>query len=209
MAISKSVLAIAILIVAFSMPPANAAGIDCTKPSSATDHMICQSPALMVRDRIMQDLYAAALKQDDENKIRAQQREWVQQLPTCGDAACLQELYDVQIGNLLGTKGGLSLSKHFMDRNDDGDQGDLTIFGPVNGFLAVELSTIRIGAQGGQAGDIYADSTSGLISLRNGHGRLVVKHCTIDFNRLDASTWRTKQSGVCQFASDMNGTYRR
>ncbi|MFT4182172.1 MAG: hypothetical protein QM636_09685 [Rhizobium sp.] len=163
----------------------------------------------MVRDRIMQDLYAAALKQDDENKIRASQRDWVQQLPTCRDAACLQELYDVQIGNLLGTKGAQRLSKHFMARDDDGNQGDLTIFGPVNGFLAVELSTIRMGAQGGEAGDIYADSTSGLISLKKGHGRLVIKHCIIDFNRLDASTWRTKQSGSCQLASDMNGTYRR
>lgn len=208
MKVSSPTLAI---IIGLSAWQAEAAGIDCAKPSSSADHMICQAPSLLTRDAIIQDLYSAALKRDAVNDIRDRQRRWVKSLQSCGDPACLQQHYDTQIGYLLTTKGGRSVSADFLTDGNDGNEGDLTIFGPVDGLAAISLASTYVGSGGSDAGDVNASSISGVVAMTKDHGRLIEDSCTIDFDRLNPKTWQVTQTGTCTFADSvtMQGTYRR
>jgi uncharacterized protein YecT (DUF1311 family) len=188
-----------------------AAGIDCKKPSSASDHVICGDQSLRTRDAMTSDLYAAALKQDDANAIRERQRRWIKSLQSCRDAACIRQAYDDQIGYLLTTKGGRSVSTSFLAEGTNGNQGDLSIFGPVGDLSAISLASTYVGPGGAEAGDVNADNISGVIPLKAGHGQISADDCSIGFDRLNAQTWRVTQSGVCHFADGVTiqGTYRR
>lgn len=159
----------------------------------------------------MRDLYAAALKQDAANGIQERQRRWVKSLQSCGDPACVQQSYDAQISYLLTTKGGRSVSANFLTKGDGGNEGDLTIFGPPDGLVAISLASTYVGPGGADAGDVNADSVSGVVAVTKGHGRLTMDSCAIDFDRLNAKTWRVTQTGTCQFADGvtMQGLYQR
>ncbi|MGZ9720379.1 lysozyme inhibitor LprI family protein [Rhizobium miluonense] len=188
-----------------------AAGIDCKKPSSTSDHLICADQSLRARDAMTSDLYAAALKTDDASKIKQRQQRWVKSLQSCQDAACVRQAYDDQIGYLLTTKGGRSVSTNFTAENANGNEGNLSIFGPVDGLAAVSVASTFVGPGGVDAGDVNADGVSGVIPLKDGHGKLSADNCSIGFDRLNAQTWRVSQTGACQFADGvtMQGTYRR
>ncbi|MFT4000263.1 MAG: hypothetical protein QM684_08495 [Rhizobium sp.] len=201
--------ALAMIIIGLFAMPAGAAGIDCTKPASSGDRMICRDKSLLARDAMMKDLYAAALKQDDAARIRDRQRRWVATVQACGDAACIRQAYDDQIGVLLATKGGRSASKNFMSKGAGGNEGNLAIFGPVDGLVAVSLASTYVGPGGADAGDVNADGMDGVAPLTNGHIQLSRDSCRIALNRIDAKTWRVSQSGVCNFADGvtLQGTY--
>jgi uncharacterized protein YecT (DUF1311 family) len=190
--------------------PAMAAGIDCKKPSSASDHMICGDQSLRARDAMMSDLYAAALKRDDANNIKERQQRWVKSLQSCQDATCIRQAYDDQISFLLTTKGGRGISTNFLAEGTNGTEGDLSIFGPVGGLSAIFLASTYVGPGGADAGDVNADNISGVIPLKAGHGQLSVDNCSIDFDRINDQSWRVTQTGVCNFADGvtMQGTYR-
>lgn len=209
MAISK--FALAMVISNLLAPPALAAGIDCNKPASVSDHVICGDQSLRTRDAMIGDLYAAALKRDDPNKIRVGQQRWIKSLQSCGDAACVGKAYDDQIGYLLTTKGGQSVSANFFSEGASGNEGNLSIFGPVGGLAAILLTSTYVGPGGADAGDVNAGAISGVIPLKAGHGQLSADGCIIGFDRLDAQAWRVTETGICHFANGvtMQGTYRR
>ena len=201
----------AMIIIGLSAIPVEAAGIDCLKPGSPSDHVICQDKSLLARDAMVRDLYAAALKRDDSDKIRERQRRWITKVQSCGDAACARQAYDDQIASLLRTKGGQSASTDFQSSSADGNEGHLVIFGPVGGLLAVSLSSTFVGPGGADAGDVNADGLDGVVPLAKGHAELSRDACKIDLDRLNAKTWRVSQAGVCDFAAGvtLQGTYRK
>ncbi|TWB58429.1 hypothetical protein FBZ98_1021057 [Rhizobium sp. ERR 922] len=201
----------AMIIIGLSAIPAEAAGIDCSKPGSPSDHVICQDKSLLARDAMVRDLYAAALKRDDTDKIRERQRRWITKVQSCGDAACARQAYDDQIASLLRTKGGQSASMDFQSSSADGNEGHLAIFGPVGGLLAVSLSSAFVGPGGADAGDVNADGLDSVVPLTKGHAELSRDACKIDLDRLNAKTWRVSQAGVCDFAAGvtLQGTYRK
>jgi uncharacterized protein YecT (DUF1311 family) len=191
--------------------PVEAAGIDCAKPGSPSDHMICQDKSLLARDAIVRDLYAAALKHDDAAKIRERQRRWITKVQSCSDITCARQAYDDQIASLLVTKGGQSASTEFQSNSTDGNEGHLAVFGPVDGLLAVSLASTYVGPGGADAGDVNADGVDGVVPLAKEHAELSRDACKIDLDRLNAKTWRVSQAGVCDFAAgvSLQGTYRK
>ena len=209
MRISRS--ASAMVIVSLFAVPVDAAGIDCAKPGSASDHMICQDKSLLARDAMVSDLYAAALKRDDADKIRERQRRWMTTVQSCSDTACIRQAYDDRIGALMMTKGGRSASTDFQSNSADGNEGHLAIFGPVDGLLAVSLSSTFVGPGGAEAGDVNADGIDGVVSLTKEHAELSRDACKIGLDRLSAKTWRVSQAGMCNLADGvtLQGTYRR
>ncbi|MFK0164339.1 lysozyme inhibitor LprI family protein [Rhizobium sp. NPDC090279] len=207
MRISRSVAAM--VVIGLFAAPVEAAGIDCAKPASASDHMICRDKSLLARDAIVRDLYAAALKHDEADKIRERQRRWIATVQSCGDAACIRQAYDDQIGFLLTTKGGRSTSADFQSNTSDGNEGHLAIFGPVDGLVAVSLASTYVGPGGAEAGDVNADGVDGVVPLTREHAQLSRDACKISLDRLNAKTWRVSQAGVCDFANGvtLQGTY--
>lgn len=201
----------AMIIIGLSAIPVEAAGIDCSKPGSPSDDMICQDKSLLARDAMARDLYAAALKRDDADKIRERQRRWITKVQSCGDASCARQAYDDQIASLLRTKGGQSASADFQSSSADGNEGHLVIFGPVGGLLAVSLSSTFVGPGGADAGDVNADGLDGVVPLAKGHAELSRDACKIDLDRLNAKSWRVSQAGVCDFTAGvtLQGTYRK
>ncbi len=201
----------AMIIIGLSAIPVEAAGIDCAKPGSPSDHMICQDKSLLARDAIVGDLYTAALKRDDADKIRERQRRWITKVQSCGDVACARQAYDDQIASLLRTKGGQSASTDFQSNSADGNEGHLAIFGPVDGLLAVSLSSTFVGPGGADAGDVNADGLDGVVPLAKEHAELYRDACKIDLDRLNTKTWHVSQAGVCDFAAGvtLRGTYRK
>ncbi len=191
--------------------PGMAAGIDCKQAASTSDRLICADQPLRVRDAMMSDLYSAAVEKDDADKIKLRQQHWIKSLQSCRDATCVRQAYDDQIGFLLTTKGGRDASISFTAENANGNEGDLSIFGPVDGLVAISLASTFVGPGGADAGDVNADSVSGVIPLKDGHGSLAADNCSIGFDRLNAQTWRVSQTGACQFADgvSMQGTYLR
>lgn len=200
----------AMIIIGLSAIPAEAAGIDCSKPGSPSDHVICQDKSLLARDAMVRDLYAAALKRDDADKIRERQRRWITKVQSCGDAACARQAYDDQIASLLRTKGGQSASTDFQSSSTDGNEGHLAIYGPVDGFLAISLASTYVGPGGADAGDVNADGIDGVVPLRKEHAEFSRDACKIGLDRINARTWRVSQAGVCDFADGvtLQGTYR-
>ncbi|SCB20550.1 lysozyme inhibitor LprI family protein [Rhizobium hainanense] len=209
MRISRS--ASAVIIIGLFAVPVEAAGIDCAKPGSLSDHMICQDKSLLARDAMVRDLYAAALKHDDADKIRERQRRWITKVQSCSDVTCARQAYDDQIASLLVTKGGQSASTDFQSNSADGNEGHLAVFGPVDGLLAVSLASTYVGPGGADAGDVNADGIDGVVPLAKEHAELSRDACKIDLNRLNAKTWRVSQAGVCDFAAGvtLQGTYRK
>ena len=209
MRISRS--ASAVIIIGLFAVPVEAAGIDCAKPGSPSDHMICQDKSLLARDAMVRDLYAAALKHDDADKIRERQRRWITKAQSCSDVTCARQAYDDQIASLLVTKGGQSASTDFQSNSADGNEGHLAVFGPVDGLLAVSLASTYVGPGGADAGDVNADGIDGVVPLAKEHAELSRDACKIDLDRLNAKTWRVSQAGVCDFAAGvtLQGTYRR
>ncbi|NLS17378.1 hypothetical protein HGP16_12490 [Rhizobium sp. P40RR-XXII] len=209
MRISRSASAMVIAIL-FALP-VEAAGIDCAKPASTSDHMICQDKSLLARDKMVRDLYAAALKQDGADKIRERQRRWITKVQSCGDTACIRQAYDDQIGSLLTTKGGRSAATDFQSNSKDGNEGHLSIFGPVDGLIAVSLASTFVGPGGAEAGDVNADGMDGVVPLVKEHTQLSRDACKIGLDRLDPKTWRVSQTGVCDLAAGvtLQGTYRK
>ncbi|RAX38354.1 lysozyme inhibitor LprI family protein [Rhizobium tropici] len=206
-----SISASAMVVVMLFALPVEAAGIDCAKPASTSDHMICQDKSLLSRDNMMGALYASALKQDDRGKIRERQRRWITKVQSCGDAACIRQAYDDQIGSLLMTKGGRSASMDFQSNNTDGNESHLSIFGPVDGLIAISISSTSVGPGGAEAGDVNADGMDGVVPLVKEHTQLSRDACKVDFERLNAKTWRVSQTGVCNLAEGvtLQGTYRK
>ncbi|MGY5803535.1 lysozyme inhibitor LprI family protein [Rhizobium sp. LEGMi12c] len=209
MRISRS--ASAVIIIGLFAVPVEAAGIDCAKPGSPSDHMICQDKSLLARDAMVRDLYAAALKHDDADKIRERQRRWITKVQSCSDVTCARQAYDDQIASLLVTKGGQSASTDFQSNSADGNEGHLAVFGPVDGLLAVSLASTYVGPGGADAGDVNADGIDGVVPLAKEHAELSRDACKIDLDRLNAKTWRVSQAGVCDFAAGvtLQGTYRK
>ncbi|NTJ67766.1 hypothetical protein G6M50_20320 [Agrobacterium rhizogenes] len=209
MRISRSVSTM--IIISLFAIPVEAAGIDCAKPGSPSDHMICQDKSLLARDAIVRDLYAAALKHDDADKIRERQRRWITKVRSCSDATCARQAYDDQIASLLLTKGGQGASTDFQSNSTDGNEGHLAIYGPVDGLLAVSLASTYVGPGGAEAGDVNADGVEGVIPLAKEHAELSKDACKIDLDRLNAKTWRVSQAGVCDFAAGvtLQGTYHK
>lgn len=205
-----SISASAMVIIALFAVPVEAAGIDCAKPVSTSDHMICQDKSLLARDAMVRDLYASALKQDDADKIRERQRRWITKVQSCGDAACVRQAYDDQIGSLLVTKGGRSASMDFQSNNTDGNEGHLSIFGPVDGLIAVSIASTYVGPGGADAGDVNADGMDGVVPLEKEHTQLSRDGCKVDLDRLNAKTWHAEQTGVCNLADGvtLQRTYR-
>lgn len=201
----------AMVIIGLSVMPAEAAGIDCAKPGSTSDHMICQDKSLLARDAMVSELYAVALKYDDAGKIREQQRHWITTVQSCSDAACIRQAYDDRIASLQRTKGGRGASTDFQSNGADGNEGHLAIFGPVDGFLAVSLASTYVGPGGADAGDVNADGIDSVVPLTKEHAELTRDACRIGLDRLNARTWRVSQAGVCDFADGvtLQGTYRK
>jgi hypothetical protein len=199
------------IIISLFAIPVEAAGIDCAKPGSPSDHMICQDKSLLARDAIVRDLYAAALKHDDADKIRERQRRWITKVQSCSDATCARQAYDDQIASLLLTKGGQGASTDFQSNSTDGNEGHLAIYGPVDGLLAVSLASTYVGPGGAEAGDVNADGVDGVVPLAKEHAELSKDACKIDLDRLNAKTWRVSQAGVCDFAAGvtLQGTYHK
>lgn len=191
--------------------PAGAAGIECGKQSSVSDHIICGDRSLRTRDAITNDLYAAAMKTDDASAVREKQLRWVKSLQACADAACLRRTYDDQIGYLQSTKGGQSVSTVFFMKETSGDEGNLAVFGPSNGLVAISLNATHVGPGGAEAGDVNADGVAGVIALKSGHGTLAIDKCTVSFDRHDTQVWQVTQKGTCNFADGviLEGIYRR
>ncbi|AYG69039.1 MULTISPECIES: hypothetical protein [unclassified Rhizobium] len=209
MRISRS--ASAMVIVTLFAVPVKAAGIDCAKPSSTSDQMICQDKSLLARDEIMGALYASALKHDDADKIRERQRRWITKVQSCSDAACIRQTYDDQIVLLQATQGGQSLSADFASKSADGNEGNLAIFGPVDGLVAVFLTSTYVGPGGAEAGDVNADGMNGVVPLTKEHAELSRDRCKVGLDRLNAKTWHVSQTGVCNLADGvtLQGTYRK
>ncbi|TIX86815.1 hypothetical protein [Rhizobium sp. P44RR-XXIV] len=209
MTISK--FAMAMLAANLFAMPVSAAGIDCKKPSTESDHVICGDQSLRIRDAMTSDLYTAARKSGDTNTIEGRQQRWLKSVQSCGDAACVRQAYDNQIGYLQATKGGQSVSTNFLAEGGKGDEGNLSIFGPVGGLTAILLTATHVGPGGADAGDVDAGSINGVIPLKGGRGKLSVDNCSIGFERLNAQTWQVTQAGVCNFADGvtMQGTYRK
>lgn len=205
-----SLSALAMIIIGGIALPVEAAGIDCTKPVSASDHMICQDKSLLAQDKMMGALYASALKRDDADKIRERQRRWIATVQSCGDAACIRLAYEDQVSFLLDAKGVASASTHFTSKRTDGNKSSLSIFGPVDGLIAVGLDSMYFGPDA-DAGDINADSMSGAVPLKKEHAELSRDKCKIGLNRLNAKTWRVSQTGSCFFADGVTfpGIYRK
>ncbi len=209
MKIARSVSAM-VIIGLFAMH-AEAAGIDCARPASTSDHMICQDKSLLARDAMVSDLYAAALKHDDAAKIRERQRHWITTVQSCSAAECIRQAYDDRIASLLRTKGGQSASANFQSNSADGNEGHLAIFGPVDGFFAVSLASTHVGPGGADAGDVNADGIDSVVPLTKEHAEVSRDACKVGLDRLDAGTWRVSQAGTCDFADGvtLQGTYRK
>ena len=205
-----SLSALAMIIIGGIAPPVEAAGTDCAKPVSASDHMICQDKSLLAQDKMMGALYASALTRDDADKIREKQQRWIAKVQSCGDANCIRLADEDQVGFLLYAKGVASASTHFTSKRTDGNKSRLSIFGPVDGFVAVGLDSMYFGPDA-DAGDINSDSITGAVPLTKEHAELSRDKCRIGLNRLNAKTWRVSQTGSCFFADGVTfrGIYRK
>lgn len=203
-----SLSALAMIIIGGMAPSVEAAGIDCIKPASASDHMICQDKPLLAQDKMMEALYASALKRDDADKIRKQQQRWIATVQSCGDLTCIRNAYDDQVSFILETKGVVSASTDFTSKRSDGNAGRLSIFGPVDGLVAVTLSSVFVGPG---AGNVNADGIQSVVPLTKEHAELSRDKCKFSLNRLDATTWRVSQTGSCFLADGVTfrGIYRK
>lgn len=203
-----SLSALAMIMIGGIAPPAEAAGIDCAKPVSASDHMMCGDKSLLAQDKMMGALYASALTRGDADKIREQQQRWIAKVQSCGDATCIRLADEDQVDFLLYTKGVESASTHFTSKRTDGNKSRLSIFGPVDGLVAVGLDSMYFGPG---VGDINTDSMIGAVPLTKEHAQLSRDKCKIGLNRLNAKTWRVSQMGSCFFADGVTfrGTYRK
>ncbi|TXI04511.1 MAG: hypothetical protein E6Q76_12330 [Rhizobium sp.] len=209
MTISTS--ALTIFVTSLLALPVEAAGIDCAKSASPSDQMICRDKSLLARDAMLGAIYSAAVRHDEADKIHDRQRRWIATVRSCSDATCVRQAYDDQIGYLLTTKGGRDASADFMSKATDGNEGHLTIFGPVDGLVAVWLASTYVGPGGAEAGDVNADGIDGVVPLTKWHTELSRDACKISLDRLDAKTWRASQTGSCDFADGvvLQGTYRK
>ena len=203
-----SLSALAMIIIGGMAPPVEAAGIDCAKSVSASGHMICQDKSLLAQDTMMEALYASALKRDDADKIRSQQQRWVATVQSCGDLTCIRHAYDDQVSFILDTKGVVSASTDFTSKRSDGNEGRLSIFGPVDGLVAVTLSSVYAGPG---AGNVNADGIQSVVPLTKEHAELSRGRCKFSLNRLNAKTWRVSQAGSCFLADGVTfrGIYRK
>lgn len=78
--------------------PATAAGFDCARASSKIEKTICNTPVLDRADDELARLYQLAVKADPA--IKAEQRGWIKQRNSCGDADCLASLYGARLVTL-------------------------------------------------------------------------------------------------------------
>ena len=128
--LSSSLLLAASLVL--PLPAAQAASFSCSKATTPAERIICGDKDLGARDGLMARLFAAALRGEDRDKVRASQQSWHDALMACGNAACVKQSYDKRIFELIGTKGGRSATTEFHRGNSDRDQGSLVVAGPVD-----------------------------------------------------------------------------
>jgi uncharacterized protein YecT (DUF1311 family) len=188
-----------------------AASFDCGKATSSTERMICSHRELGIRDEMMARLYAAAQKQDESGKLKDAQRRWLSKLQACTDADCISHDYDERIEQLLRNKSAQTLATTFHTDGSNGNDGTLIVYGPYKGLAEVSLSATYVGPKGIAAGDVNADGASGMITLRDGRGRLDANGCLFRFHQEDARSWHVSQSGKCVLASGvtLEGSYSR
>ncbi|MBN9046390.1 MAG: hypothetical protein J0H18_12100 [Rhizobiales bacterium] len=201
-----------ISLIAACAAQANAASFDCAKASDTTEKLICADKALGARDTMMAKLYALALKQDDAPRVRDEQRQWLTAVQACRDAGCISAHYDERISQLMDTKGGRAASKVFS-RKSGSDEGNLSLYGPVGGLVAVSISAMHYGPNAVQTGAVFADSASGVAQLHNGRGTFGPADCSFTLSRKGDAAWTVKENpkNKCTHAADVvfSGTYRR
>lgn len=192
-------------------PPAAAASFPCAKAASGVERAICADPALSARDAVMGSLYAAAARGDEANRLQAQQSQWLAGRAACATSGCLETSYDRRIGQLMRTKGARRLARDFFTRGSKGDVGQLSVFGPQEGLIAVTIASTSVGPGGAAAGDVNASGFDGVAELKSGRARIRDGSCALDLKALDASTWKVTQAGPCAAASGVTyaGVYRR
>jgi uncharacterized protein YecT (DUF1311 family) len=83
------------------MPQATAivASFDCSRASSAIEHMICSTPEAADSDRRLSDAYSGAVSRaSDKAALKQDQRTWIkQERNACTDAACLVHVTEARI----------------------------------------------------------------------------------------------------------------
>ena len=199
------------VLVALIPTAAPAASFDCGKVRSGTERLICSDAGLGARDEIMATIYASALRKDAGGRVRAEQREWLAKAEACGTAACLAAAYDARIGVLLGTEGGNAVATHLFTEAPAGHHGTLDVVGPVDGVVAVLLTSTFVGPRGADAGDVNAASISAVLDLRRVPAETTERGCTVAFRRVDADRWQVEQHGSCVTpdGTGFAGTYKR
>lgn len=210
--LSSSLLLAASLVL--PLPTAQAASFSCSKATTPAERIICGDKDLGARDGLMARLFAAALRGEDRDKVRASQQSWHDALMACGNAACVKQSYDKRIFELIGTKGGRSATTEFHRGNSDRDQGSLVVAGPVDGMVAFSISATYVGKGGAAAGDVYASGADGVVRLEGDSGKIDMgQGCVVTVSRVDARSWRAAQTAPCgaQFAANisLDGLYRR
>jgi uncharacterized protein len=127
---------------------ASAGSFGWAKASTATEKLIFGDQGLRARDVLMTKLYAAALKQDGAEQIKNKQRRWLVSIRDCSDTGCIVSRYDARLSELMDTKGGQAASKLFFTHSGNGNDGQLAVFGSVDGFAAISITSTYVGPNG-------------------------------------------------------------
>src|SRR5882672_11111195 len=96
----------ALLLVAFLVGQAQAAGFDCKSPAlSPVEDMICADPQLASQDAYLSSLFSRLMRLSIEKEratLRLDQNLWLEkERNKCADAACLEKAYDTRSTKLL------------------------------------------------------------------------------------------------------------
>jgi uncharacterized protein len=81
---------------------------DCSKARSRIDKSICADALLSALDRQVNDLFAVALTQtDDQGDIKKEQRRWLRTRDDCEDSICVKNSYEQRFNELATHTGHL------------------------------------------------------------------------------------------------------
>lgn len=83
-------------------PASFAASFDCTQANSDIEHMICNKPSLSKMDEVINTLYFKAIKVNDNNVLKTEQRQWLKQRQSaCHNLRYCEQFFTDRITDLI------------------------------------------------------------------------------------------------------------
>lgn len=95
------------LIALMTVISGKAASFECAKATSQVERLICSNSELSELDDVMTSAYRKVFDVPNmAEKVRSDQRQWLEKRKSCSDSACMKELYVDRVVDLLMSVGG-------------------------------------------------------------------------------------------------------